>query len=180
MEHYTKSTTIHNNNDVVYYEGTIINVPFSWEYKPGLSKVTTHHHATKHANATTTKLVLQPPPCSLYGITGSSRSDHNTQNIPLGLCAFQSTLLRINSSFRMESTHHHHKVEEDPFVEAYKKCTKSPFIDNLQQRPSSKGDEYQKNNNGSWPSIRKYMHILSCKYSGDDVIGRKAVHTYKM
>ena len=32
-----------NYNDVHCVE-TIVNVPFSWEHKPGLSKVTTHGH----------------------------------------------------------------------------------------------------------------------------------------
>lgn len=117
-------TSINNNyvhNNDVYYEGNI-NVPFSWEYKPGLSKIN-HQH--------TTKLVLQPPPCPLGSRSGG---------------------------FRVE--------EEDPFVEAYKKCTKSPFI---LQRPSNKG---KKNNNNG---LRKYMHILSCKYSVD-VSGGKAAY----
>ncbi|KAK7310754.1 hypothetical protein RJT34_08465 [Clitoria ternatea] len=142
--------TKHNKsytNDV-FYEGAI-NVPFSWEHKPGLPKEVTHgHNGTRHG----TKLVLQPPPC------GSGR-DHKQRvedtQIPLSLCAVQSSL-RI-SSFRMESQ----KELEDPFVEAYKKCTKSPFI--LRRYSNKRGEK----NNGSWPTIRKYMHILSCKQSGD-------------
>ncbi|CAJ2675315.1 unnamed protein product [Trifolium pratense] len=150
------------NNDI-YYEGNI-NVPFSWEYKPGLSKVTNpNYYDTNHA----TKLVLQPPPCSL------SKSDHHRfrdeeKYIPVDLCAVQSTLLRL-SSFKLESKY---QKEEDPFVEAYKNCTKSPFIVQGQHRD-------QKNNGFNWPSLRKYMHILSCKYS-NDVISHKSVYARKV
>ncbi|KAK2452661.1 hypothetical protein P8452_00383 [Trifolium repens] len=161
-----KHTKIPFNNNYtityndIYYEGKI-NVPFSWEYKPGLSKVTTpNNYHTNHA--TSTKLVLQPPPCSL------SKSHHHRfrdeeKHIPVDLCAVQSTLLRI-SSFKLESKY---QKEEDPFVEAYKNCTKSPFIVQEQNRD-------KKNNGFNWPSLRKYMHILSCKYS-NDVISHKDV-----
>ncbi|GAU26917.1 hypothetical protein TSUD_05870 [Trifolium subterraneum] len=147
-------------NDI-YYEGNI-NVPFSWEYKPGLSKVTNQNYDTNHA----TKLVLQPPPFS------SSKSDYHRfrdeeKDIPVDLCAVQSTLLRI-SSFKLESKY---QKEEDPFVEAYKNCTKSPFIVQGQNRD-------QKNNGFNWPSLRKYVHILSCKYT-NDVISHKGVYAKK-
>lgn len=144
----------HTNYNDVHCEETIVNVPFSWEHKPGLSKVTTH-------GQTGTSMVLQPPPCSSSG----SGSDHRykVEEESQILRAVQ-TSLRI-SSFRMES-----QKEEDPFVEAYKKCTQSPFI-------HEQSDRVQKNIR-SWPTIRKYVNIFSCKHS-DDVCGNKAVHTYK-
>ncbi|ESW32944.1 hypothetical protein PHAVU_001G030900 [Phaseolus vulgaris] len=119
-------------------EENMVNVPFSWEHKPGLSKVTTH-------GLNGSSLVLQPPPCS------SSDHRHKVEESQI-LCAVQ-TSLRI-SSFRMET-----QKEEDPFVEAYKKCTQSPFIHQQSSR-------VQKNIR-SWPTIRKYVNILSCKHSND-------------
>ncbi|KAL2974176.1 hypothetical protein AAZX31_14G088900 [Glycine max] len=120
----------HTNYNDVHCEETIVNVPFSWEHKPGLSKVTTH-------GQTGTSMVLQPPPCSSSG----SGSDHRykVEEESQILRAVQ-TSLRI-SSFRMES-----QKEEDPFVEAYKKCTQSPFI-------HEQSDRVQKNIR-SWPTIR--------------------------
>lgn len=150
----TKINNIYTYNNDIYDEGNI-NVPFSWEHKPGLSKVTHQNYDTK--------LVLKPPPCSL------SKNGHRfrveEKHIPIDLCTIQCTLHKINS-FKMESRYQ--KELEDPFVEAYKKCTKSPFI-NLQE-PTRE----QKNNGSNW-SIRKYMHFLSCKHSCD-VINHKDVY----
>lgn len=136
MKHHTNYSNNNGSND----EENIVNVPFSWEHKPGLSKVTAH-------GQNGSGLVLQPPPCS-------SSSDHRQklEEESQILCAVQ-TSLRI-SSFRMET-----QKEEDPFVEAYKKCTQSPFIHQHSNR-------VQKNLR-SWPTIRKYVNILSCKHSND-------------
>jgi len=129
-----------NNNNYGYNdEENIVNVPFSWEHKPGLSKVSAHGHNGSG-------LVLQPPPCS------SLDHRHKVEEESQILCAVQSSL-RI-SSFRMET-----QKEEDPFVEAYKKCTQSPFIHQHSNR-------VQKNIR-SWPTLRKYVNILSCKHSND-------------
>ncbi|KAL2317865.1 hypothetical protein Fmac_031741 [Flemingia macrophylla] len=142
MEHTNYNNNSYSCNDVHFCEETIVNVPFSWEHKPGLSKVTNGHNGAS--------LVLQPPPCSSSG-SGSDHK-HKVEEDSQILCAVQNSL-RI-SSFRMDT----HK-EEDPFVEAYKKCTQSPFIHQQSHR-------VQKSHR-SWPTIRKYMHILSCKHSND-------------
>lgn len=152
---------IHNNytyNDIHYEEN--VNVPFSWEYKPGLAKVTNHNYEKNHA----TKLVLQPPPCSLSKNVHHRLRVEEEKQIHVDLCAIQSIRIR---SFKMESRM---QKEDDPFVEACKKCTKSPFI-----VQGSSRDQNQKINRFNWPSLRKYMHILSCKYS-NDVISHKAVY----
>ena len=147
----------HTNYNDVHCEETIVNVPFSWEHKPGLSKVTTHGHHNG------TSMVLQPPPCSSSSSGSGSDHKHKVEEESQILRAVQ-TSLRI-SSFRMES-----QKEEDPFVEAYKKCTRSPFIHQQSNR-------VQKNIR-SRPNIWKYVNFFSCKHS-DDVCGNKAVHTYK-
>nr|KYP46203.1 hypothetical protein KK1_032195 [Cajanus cajan] len=139
----SSSSSGYSYNDVHFCEETIVNVPFSWEHKPGLSKVTNGHNGAS--------LVLQPPPCSSSG-SGTDTHRHKVEEESQILCAVQNSL-RI-SSFRIET----HK-EEDPFVEAYKKCTQSPFIHQQSRR-------VQKSNR-SWPTIRKYIHILSCKHSND-------------
>ncbi|TKY57921.1 hypothetical protein E2542_SST14975 [Spatholobus suberectus] len=154
MEHTNYNNISNYSCNDGHCEGTIVNVPFSWEHKPGLSKVTNGHNGTR--------LVLQPPPCSSLSGSGSDHR-HKVEEDAQILCAVQ-TSLRI-SSFRMES-----QKEEDPFVEAYKKCTQSPFI-------HQGGHRVQKNNR-SWPTIRKYVNILSCKHS-DDVCSRKPINTYK-
>ncbi|XP_020962278.1 uncharacterized protein LOC110264437 [Arachis ipaensis] len=114
-----------------------INVPFSWESKPGLSRVSNSEKTMIRSS----DLELKPPP--------PYRSSRVHPRI---------------SSFRMESTSHTHcNKGEDPFVEAYKKCTKTP--------PSSSTHRNKKKSSSSWPSsIIKYMHIFSCKLFAGDVV----------
>ena len=152
MKHTNYSTSNYTYSDV-YCQGSIINVPFSWEYKPGLSKVNHHDYLSNNGTRGSSKLVLQPPPCSSFG----TRSD---------------TSIRT-SSFRIEGT----QKQEDPFVEAYKRCTKSPSM--LQRCTSTSNSRGKKCNGSSWTSIRKYMHMLSCKYAGDVASG-KVVYTCKV
>ena len=139
----TPSMSNYACNDIYCQEH--INVPFSWEYKPGLSKVT---HQLSNNDTRRSNLVLQPPP---YRTRGNKLRVEDTES-PF-ICAVHPSSLRI-SSFRMENP-----KEEDPFIEAYKKCTKSPSM--------LKRSRKSQKNNGSWPSVLKYMHILSCKHVGD-------------
>ncbi|QHN88141.1 hypothetical protein HN51_042247 [Arachis hypogaea] len=90
-------------------------------------------------------LVLQPPPCSSYG---TRRRRRRSEIMKVG----EPNSLRISSnSFRMVE-----KKLEDPFVEAYKRCTKSPFMVNS-------SNNILVSSSSSWPNnIRKYMHIFSC------------------
>lgn len=160
---YSK-TPINNHTityDEIYYEGKV-KVPFSWEYKPGFPKVNHQNFDTNHD----TKLVLQPPPCSL-----SKKLPHRDEE---NLCVVQRTLRRA-SSFKMESRS---QKDEDPFVEAYKKCTKSPFIVEAYKKCTKspflvQGKNRDQKNN--WFNFRKYMHFLSCKYC-DDVINHRVVY----
>ncbi|CAJ1973492.1 unnamed protein product [Sphenostylis stenocarpa] len=152
MEH-TRCSTRNNNtlhNDVYFQKG--VSIPFSWEYKPGLPKITHQKNDSRCSN-----IVLQPPPCS------SSRTAHNKQEIPVEvmeapdfiLCAVQPSFMK-NRSFRLESQ------TEDPFVEAYKKCTETPK-NSFMRKQSTKSNK----SSGSWPNIMKYKDIFSCKFSID-------------
>ncbi|KAF1893872.1 hypothetical protein Lal_00002412 [Lupinus albus] len=138
---FTKYNVDNYTYNDVYFQQKVINVPFSWEYKPGFSKVTPelfNNNTIRHRN-----FVLQPPPSKN---TVHKLQVHDTTQGPFVLCSVQpSSLMRINS-FPTKSL-----KNDDPFIEAYKKCTSSP----------SKSKKY----NGSWPNIMKYLHILSCKHS---------------
>ncbi|RDY00729.1 hypothetical protein CR513_16052, partial [Mucuna pruriens] len=154
MEHHEYNTSNTLKNDVYFQEK--VSVPFSWEYKPGLSKVTHQNNEARCRN-----LVLQPPPRS------SSRTRRDNKKIRVEeeegadfiLCAVQSSSLGTRS-FRLESQ------KQDPFVEAYKKCTQTPKDHFMHKRQSSKSNK----NNGSWPNIMRYMDIFSCKFCGDGKI----------
>ncbi|OIV97677.1 hypothetical protein TanjilG_12434 [Lupinus angustifolius] len=135
---FTKYNVNNYTYNDVYYQQKVINIPFSWEHKPGFSKLTpqlSNNNTIRHTN-----FVLKPPP--------SKTTIHKLQ------CSVQpSTLIRVNS-YPTGSL-----KNNDPFIEAYKKCTSSPT---MVQR-SRKSEKY----NGSWPNVMKYLHILSCKYSTD-------------
>ena len=133
------------HNEIHYPE---INVPFSWEYKPGISKVT--NESFKKATAMRGGLVLQPPPCS------SAIRNHSVREVeaqsPIVLCPIQASSLRI-ISLRKESL-----KEEDPFMEAYNNCTRTPFT--VKSSKTAK-----RTRTGS--IICKYRYIFSCKHSCD-------------
>lgn len=120
-----------------------INVPFSWEYKPGLSKVA-RQRSKRDAVRHSTQSVLSPPPCSLAGPYSVRALDDKQQAPPLILCAVQ-----------MKESH---RKEDDPFLKAYKNCTQSPL-----KLSTTSGTSGKRTFN--WSNITKYVHALPC-YSG--------------
>ncbi|KAK4274610.1 hypothetical protein QN277_017805 [Acacia crassicarpa] len=94
-----------------------VNVPFSWEYRPGLSKAAPLQRSKKDIlRHTTHQYELSPPPCSLTGpysvrAVGDSRRQEAPPPI---LCTVQ---MKEN----------HRQKEDDPFLKAYRNCTQSPL-----------------------------------------------------
>ncbi|KAJ9166368.1 hypothetical protein P3X46_021138 [Hevea brasiliensis] len=84
------------------------NVPFSWEKKPGVSRVAIQRYPSEEDF-----VKLPPPPCPI----GSPRVSAHDIQIPLPPCTFQPPSRSSSSrSFRKQ---------DDPFLAAYKECTKS-------------------------------------------------------
>ncbi|KAK7410101.1 hypothetical protein VNO78_00625 [Psophocarpus tetragonolobus] len=152
MEHRKYRTRNHCtlNKDVYFQEK--VSIPFSWEHRPGLSKVTYQNNDTRCKN-----LVLQPPPLRLSTRNGRKKQlqVEETEAPNLILCAVQPSSLRVRS-FRLETQ------KGDPFVEAYKKCTETPK-DPFMHKRSSKNNK----NNRSWPNLMRYIDIFSCKFCND-------------
>ena len=89
------------------------SVPFAWENKPGVCKARRDDEDRQYPKAAAEAdfvIMLRPPPCPVE----KGRFSIDSQ-IPLPPCTFQGPPSR--SSFR--------KKEEDPFLAAYKECTKS-------------------------------------------------------
>ncbi|EEF52241.1 conserved hypothetical protein [Ricinus communis] len=99
------------------------NVPFSWEKKPGVSKLINQDSDPNQEEDLVLKLL--PPPCP---IESPRISTHDTINIPLPPCTFQPP---SRSSSRKGI-----RKQDDPFLAAYKECTKS----------TEKGDKLSRNN----------------------------------
>ncbi len=114
-------------------QGTI---PFSWENKPGVSKVTQQECPIDGDFV----LKLPPPPCPSEP---AKISVHDFQ-IPLPPCAFQPPS-RSSSKKGL-------RKQEDPFLAAYMECTKS-----IRKGKSIKNDV------GS--GFKKNMLVFSCKRS---------------
>ncbi|KAL4301590.1 hypothetical protein AHAS_Ahas17G0316100 [Arachis hypogaea] len=117
-----------------------INVPFSWESKPGLSRVSNSEKTMIRSS----DLELKPPP-PYRSSRGKNNKDYAVDDLDIESSNFLCAVHPRISSFRMESTSHTHcNKGEDPFVEAYKKCTKTP--------PSSSTHRNKKKSSSSWPS----------------------------
>ena len=123
------------NQSKIHSQG---NVPFAWENKPGVCKARrddedcptdTGHFVIK----------LQPPPCPLE----KGRPSVHGSQIPLPPCTFQGPPSR-NSSKKG-----HLRKQEDPFLAAYKECTKNT----------------RKGHGGKTHLGRSSMFNLSCKHS---------------
>ncbi|CAA3007005.1 Hypothetical predicted protein [Olea europaea subsp. europaea] len=89
------------------------NVPFSWENKPGVRKITPQEYDIHNHDHCFAPPKLPPPPCP----PENGRVSFHDMQIPLPPCAFQQ-LSRCSSRNSLEKF-------DDPFLIAYKECTKS-------------------------------------------------------
>ncbi|CAN6682305.1 unnamed protein product [Malus baccata var. baccata] len=87
------------------------NVPFAWENKPGVSKLS---HKQTHTDR---KYYLPPPPCPYRS---SPKLFLHDFQLPLPPCTFQQPLSRSSSS---------KALRDDPFLVAFQECTKPDPMD---------------------------------------------------
>ena len=111
-------------------------VPFSWENKPGVCKLTSQEGSEEDYFLQK----LSPPPCP----PESARISIHDIIIPPPPCVFHPPS-RISSRRGL-------KKSDDPFLAAYKECTKS----------TSKGKLAKKD---GWSGLKKGMFSFSCKQS---------------
>ncbi|MED6197713.1 hypothetical protein PIB30_059200 [Stylosanthes scabra] len=155
-------------------------VSFSWEKKPGISKViatntTTLNDTNNHGeipikeNEILSK--LPPPPSCIQQQKQEQEKDttnipnyhHDFQDIPLPPCAFQPPYYRTTSKKGLWVVQDH---QDDPFLAAYKECTK-----NNNQRSGDDGERKKKNKNTKLVNrgrliesrLRKGLSLFSCK-----------------
>lgn len=130
----------------VYSQGSI---PFSWEDKPGITKVT--NQAECPMDHRVRPLDLTPSPSSFSnGSKVSSSTCNNDLKIPLPPCPISQPPSRSSSAKGL-------KWQEDPFLLAYKECTKP------QKRGKSTTDHQQKKKGSK---VKKSMFMyFSCKNS---------------
>lgn len=132
-------SSFNNKNYKVHSKG---NVPFSWENKPGVSKIT----PTKNCATGGFSPKLPPPPC-LVPEKAKGAAFHHLQIPP------PPPLLRSSSRRGFNK-------QDDPFLIAYKECTKS----------SRKGNKFlggfSKDDFGfGMKNKKKNKSIFSCKNS---------------
>ncbi|KHN17177.1 hypothetical protein glysoja_010636 [Glycine soja] len=143
----------HTNYNDVHCEETIVNVPFSWEHKPGLSKVTTHGQTgTSMEEEFLAK--LPPPPCTPEESATTHHKNHPLLDfqIPLPPCAFQPPFYRTSSRRCLWVQ------DKDPFLAAFKECTK-----NHQKSSATVNKKLIKD--GIESRVRKSMSFFSCTRS---------------
>ena len=130
-----------------FYESEVctkVNVPFSWEVKPGVCKLSTDIQSSGALLSHFT-LQLSPPPSSFS--PRNYMGDIGLQNVPRNQPA-----TRGSSSFRMGM-----EKAEDPFLAAFMRCTRSSSMHNLS------GKNEKDVGFGKRKSILR--GTLSCKYS---------------
>ncbi|XP_021285055.1 uncharacterized protein LOC110417148 [Herrania umbratica] len=120
------------NQSIVHSQG---NVPFSWENKPGVCKLTSQEGSKED-------YFLQKLPSPPYPPESARILIHGVK-IPPPPCAFQHPFKTSRRGLRKS---------DDPFLAAYKECTKS----------TSKG-KLAKSDGGS--GLKKGMFNFSCKRS---------------
>ncbi|KDO78869.1 hypothetical protein CISIN_1g045560mg [Citrus sinensis] len=132
------------------------SIPFSWEDKPGVSKITTPQECSLnqglHAlNLESPSPPPQPPRTASSNPNSLSLSAEEILKIPLPPCPSQQPPRRTTSSKGVIGW-----WQEDPFLAAYMECTKSS------------GSRQRKNSNpscvGSKPK-KKSKFLFSCKGS---------------
>ncbi|KAI3423160.1 uncharacterized protein J3R85_011286, partial [Psidium guajava] len=136
----------------VHSHGSIV-IPFSWEHTPGISK-TTHQNQERRSSS----VALSQPPTSPPPHSGSrGLADERRDKIPPPPGAAAAAAPRRSSSLKGFLWR-----EEDPFLAAYKECTKSTGL-----VEPSEGGEGKKSGRvkSGWRSKR--TSIFSCKSSCD-------------
>ncbi|KAF8034253.1 hypothetical protein BT93_C0521 [Corymbia citriodora subsp. variegata] len=131
----------------VHSHGSIV-IPFSWEHSPGISKAT-HQNQERRSSS----LAWSPPPVSTLrsGSQGSGQEWKEKIPPPPGMAA---AVPKRSASLKVFLWR-----EDDPFLAAYKECTKSA------DEPG--GDEGKKSNLVKSRWRKKRMSIFSCKSSCD-------------
>ncbi|KAB2045043.1 hypothetical protein ES319_D01G134200v1 [Gossypium barbadense] len=123
-----------------------VNVPFSWELKPGVSKVTSEDSSIDISHFT---VKLAPPPCL-------SKSDRFCVNNLQGVLNVPPCQLRPKPT-RSSAKKGNVNSQDDPFVAAYRKCTEQSADDST--------DDENDASSGTTMRTRKNICTLSCKYS---------------
>lgn len=127
------------------------SIPFSWEDKPGICKVNTEcpTDIRVRLHALKLKSSQSPPTPCISDSTTTAKVSAQDIKIPLPPCPQLQPPRRSNSVKR-------HRWQEDPFLVAYKECTKSIVESGKAPSASKKVVESR---------LRKTKSIFSCKNS---------------
>ncbi|KAK7291039.1 hypothetical protein RIF29_05898 [Crotalaria pallida] len=123
-------------------------ISFSWEKKPGVSKVT-HSESLPTEQEFLPK--LPPPPCT--GEAATPRNPIHDFQIPLPPCAFQPPYYRTSSKKGLWV-----QQDDDPFLAAHKECIKN-------QNSAERKSKLPKAGVIESGLLKKCMSYFSCKRS---------------
>lgn len=136
----------------VYSVGSI---PFSWEDKPGISKVTNQDCLIDGPNLQALDLkplLLRPSPSLPSNSSPNVEANYDKKIIPLPPCPPSTQPPRRSTSSK------DYRWQDDPFLVAYKECTKTDHGDGAGKKGFVIGSKARRN---------KSKSVFSCKNSCD-------------
>ncbi|GMN35900.1 hypothetical protein TIFTF001_005603 [Ficus carica] len=158
-----------------------LNVPFSWEFSPGIPKITSQGSTSEEewdrGARFTPSFSLPPPPCPSEHMSSArldyieeDNIDKQLNSLPLRSVLQLSPMVGRSLSI-LGSNARKDPEPEDPFLAAFVNCTRSPF---------SFSNKFPKNNKGKrfrrCAMIKKTIFTLSCLYSCN-VVNENAMGT---
>jgi hypothetical protein len=135
------------------------SIPFSWEDKPGICKTPNNERPLNSIYQKSSSKILLPSH-NFHNISKKNTQEFQDKKIPIPLPPYQTQ--PPPPPHQRSTSMKGIKLQEDPFLVAYKECTKSDKSCKMQSK-NKKGVGF------NFLSLRRNCCIFSCRRSAIDV-----------
>lgn len=163
-----------STDDVMPGASSRATVPFSWEKKPGMSKVrassSSNHYSLDHYLSTTSLKLTPPPRLSSQRSSSAVHPRSRSRCICSNVDVQPSAAYSFRNSFKLNGGGTGPTVgkEEDPFLAAFIKCTQMHSSSRTANNAKKYGADHHAAGFSSGKKntmFLKFTSTLSCKYS---------------